>query len=103
MAQQGFDTLMALTKSRYKLSMIVSRRAAQLKQGFPSVLPKEQIPRTRNTVTIAMRELEVGKGLEWGNDLPTTAEQKSGLERERRDESSYSVSREPLVADSDLD
>jgi DNA-directed RNA polymerase subunit K/omega len=62
MAQEGFDTLMQLTESRYRLSMVTARRAAQLKAGIPSVLPKDEQPRTRNTVTIAMKELESGAG-----------------------------------------
>ncbi len=87
MAQEGFDTLMTLTDSRYRLSMIVAQRAAQLKLGIPSVLPTDSYPRTRNTVTIAMKELEVGSGLRWGSDLPSTEELKQLVERERREES----------------
>lgn len=94
MAQEGFDTLMSLTESRYRLSMVVARRAAQLKVGIPSVLPKDEVPHTRNTVTIAMKELEERAGVRWGNDLPSTDELKNLIERERREEpSSYSVSR----------
>ena len=63
MAQEGFDTLMDLTESRYRLSMVTARRAAQLKLGVPSVLPKDETPKTRNTVTIAMKELEAGAGV----------------------------------------
>lgn len=94
MAQEGFDTLMSLTESRYRLSMVVARRAAQLKVGIPSVLPKDEVPQTRNTVTVAMKELEEGAGVRWGGDLPSTDELKTLIERERREEpSSYSVSR----------
>lgn len=94
MAQEGFDTLMSLTESRYRLSMVVARRAAQLKVGIPSVLPKDEVPQTRNTVTIAMKELEEGAGVRWGSDLPSTEELRTIVERERREEpSSYSVSR----------
>jgi DNA-directed RNA polymerase subunit omega len=100
MAQEGFDTLMALTDSRYTLSMIVARRAAQLKLGIPSVLPKEELPTTRNTVTIAMKELERGMPLRWGRDLPSTEELRALVERERREEAaSYSVSRRPAAED----
>jgi len=96
MAQEGFDTLMQLTESRYRLSMVTARRAAQLKLGIPSVLPKNEVPRTRNTVTIAMKELEEGAGVRWGDDLPSTDELKTLIEPERREEpSSYSVSRRP--------
>lgn len=102
MAQEGFDTLMALTESRYKLSMITARRAAQLKLGIPSVLPKDEVPATRNTVTIAMKELERGAGVRWGGDLPSTEELRTLIERERREEpASYSVSRRPLPDDDD--
>ena len=102
MAQEGFDTLMQLTESRYRLSMVTARRAAQLKLGIPSVLPKDEVPRTRNTVTIAMKELEEGAGVRWGDDLPSTDELRSLIERERRQEpSSYSVSRRPQDEDDD--
>jgi DNA-directed RNA polymerase subunit omega len=94
MSQEGFDTLMHLTESRYRLSMVVARRAAQLKIGIPSVLPKDEVPRTRNTVTIAMKELEEGAGVVWGSDLPNSEELRHAFERERREETvSYSVSR----------
>ena len=92
MAQEGFDDLMALTDSRYELSMITARRAAQLKAGIPSTLDSEEYPRTRNTVTVAMKELETHSGILWGDDLPSTDELKQVVERERRDESGYSVS-----------
>ena len=93
MAQEGFDDLMALTDSRYELSMITARRAAQLKAGIPSTLDSEEYPRTRNTVTVAMKELETHSGILWGDDLPSTDELKQVVERERREDASgYSVS-----------
>ena len=96
MAQEGFDDLMALTDSRYKLSMITARRAAQLKAGIPSTLDAEEYPQTRNTVTVAMKELETHAGILWGDDLPSTDELKQVVERERREEpSGYSVSSAP--------
>lgn len=102
MAQEGFDTLMDLTESRYRLSMVTARRAAQLKLGVPSVLPKDETPKTRNTVTIAMKELEAGAGVRWGDDLPSADELRNLVERERREEpSSYSVSRRPRDEDDD--
>ena len=102
MAQEGFDTLMDLTESRYRLSMVTARRAAQLKLGIPSVLPKDEQPQTRNTVTIAMKELEEGAGILWGENLPSTEALRSLVERERREEpSSYSVSRRPFDDDED--
>ena len=96
MAQEGFDDLMALTDSRYKLSMITARRAAQLKAGIPSTLNADEYPQTRNTVTVAMKELETHAGILWGDDLPSTDELKQVVERERREETSgYSVSNAP--------
>ena len=102
MAQEGFDTLMGLTESRYRLSMVTARRAAQLKLGIPSVLPKDEVPHTRNTVTIAMKELEEGAGILWGENLPSTEQLRTLIERERREEpNSYSVSRRPQGEDDD--
>ena len=100
MAQEGFDDLMALTDSRYKLSMITARRAAQLKAGIPSTLDPEEYPQTRNTVTVAMKELETHAGIHWGDDLPSFSELKQVVERERREEpSGYSVSSAPNAED----
>jgi DNA-directed RNA polymerase subunit omega len=74
MAQEGYDTLIALTDSRYRLSMIVARRAAQLKSGIPSVLDVDALPRTENSVTIAMKELETTHRVKWGDELPSMDE-----------------------------
>lgn len=74
MAQEGYDKLISLTDSRYRLSVVVGRRAAQLKSGIPSVLAREDRPRTENSVTLAMKELELGAGVVWGDDLPSLAE-----------------------------
>jgi len=71
MAQEGYDTLLALTDSRYRLSMITARRAAQLKSGIPTVLEVDQLPRNENTVTLAMKELELSDEIVWGSDLPS--------------------------------
>ena len=71
MAQEGYDTLIGLDSSRYRLSMIVARRAAQLKSGIPSVLDVDALPRTENSVTIAMKELETTDKVKWGDDLPS--------------------------------
>ncbi|HLR47335.1 MAG TPA: DNA-directed RNA polymerase subunit omega [Deinococcales bacterium] len=70
MAQEGYDRLMELTDSRYRLSMIVARRAAQLKLGVAPLLEDDELPGTVNTVTLAMREFELGKPIRWGDDLP---------------------------------
>ncbi len=74
MAQEGYDALMALTDSRYTLSMIVAKRAAQLKLGVPSLLEEDELPRTQNSVTVAMKEFELGKSIRWGHDLPALDE-----------------------------
>ncbi len=100
MAQEGFDELMALTESRYRLSMITARRAAQLKAGVPPLLDPENYPKTRNTVSLAMKELEEGVGVVWGDDLPSADELRGLLERDKREEErSYSVSRSPVNSD----
>jgi len=91
-AQEGYDTLMALTDSRYRLSMIVARRAAQLKAGIPNTLDPDTAPRTSNTVSIAMKELETGDDIVWGDELPSTDELRRLVER-RPEEPTFSVAR----------
>ena len=86
MAQEGYDELMALTDSRYRLTMITARRAAQLKSGIKSLLTEEEKPDTTNTVTIAMKELELGKPIRWGDELPSVEELSRVIEPERRPE-----------------
>lgn len=85
MAQEGYDTLIALTDSRYRLSMIVARRSAQLKSGIPSVLDVGVLPRTENSVTIAMKELETTKLVKWGDELPSMEELKRVAEPPKPD------------------
>lgn len=85
MAQENIDILLSLTDSRYRLSMIAARRAAQLKTGIPSVLDADDRPKTRNTVTIALKELPTGM-ITWGDDLPTIDDIRQELERERKKE-----------------
>jgi DNA-directed RNA polymerase subunit omega len=79
-AQEGYDTLLALTDSRYRLSMVVARRAAQLKMGIPTVLDVDDLPRNENTVTLAMKELEMTKDVVWGDDLPAVEELRRAVE-----------------------
>ena len=50
MAQEGFDTPMTRTDSRYRLSMVAARRAD-------------------NAVTVTPNELGQGSGVRWGDDL----------------------------------
>jgi len=92
MAQNGYDELMRLSDSRYLLSMITARRAAQLKAGLPSVLPADAYPATRNTVTIAMHELIYSERLTWGDDVPDEKALKQTLDKDK-DEDTYSVSK----------
>lgn len=85
MAQEGYDTLISLDSSRYRLSMIVARRAAQIKLGVPSVLDVDALPRTENSVTIAMKELETTDKVKWGDDLPSMEEIKRVAEPPKPD------------------
>lgn len=80
MAQEGYDTLLALTDSRYRLSMVVARRAAQLKMGIPTVLDVDDLPRNENTVTLAMKEFELTDDVVWGDDLPSVDELRRAVE-----------------------
>ncbi len=61
MAEKDIDTLLSLTDSKYRLSVVIAKRALQLKAGAPSVLPTDVRARTQNLVTQAMRELATGK------------------------------------------
>src|SRR5690606_13789207 len=67
-AQEGYDKLLGLTDSRYRLSVIVAKRAAQLKFGVPTVLDPEDVPKNENTVSLAMKELLLSDELRWGDD-----------------------------------
>ncbi len=102
MAQEVIDRLMALTDSRYRLSMIVARRAAQLKGGVPTTLAVDEQPDMNNTVTIAMHELRLGRGISWGDDLPSWDElRRHVVDERRREEPSFTVSRADLFGDED--
>ncbi len=71
MSQKGFDILREKADSRYRLSIVVGRRAAQLKKGVPSTLTGKVISNAENAVTAAMAELEQGSGVRWDDDLPS--------------------------------
>lgn len=105
MAQEGYDRLMALTDSRYRLSMIVARRAAQLKAGIPTTLDADEIPAARgNTVSVSMKELILGRGVLFGNELPSAEDlRRVVIDERRREEAAYSVTRAPIVEDEDED
>ncbi len=92
MAQEGYDTLMNLTESRYRLSMVVARRAAQLKTGIPSLLSPDQLTEDGNMVTVAMKELELGLGVVWGDDLPAASQLRRMHEPTRRADQESSAS-----------
>lgn len=103
MAQTGYDRLLALTDSRYRLSMIVARRAAQLKGGIPTTLAPDELPEAdQNSVSVAMREFEADRDVRFGEDLPTTDElRRTVLEERRREEPSFTVTRAAFDEDDD--
>ena len=98
MAQKGFDILREVTDSRYRLSMVVGRRAAQLKKGVPSTVTGKVVPDSKNSVSAAMEELELGTGVVWGNDLPSFLDINSVVAQDQRDAKSeaaqYSITRD---------
>ena len=83
-AQRGFDILRETTDSRYRLSMVVGRRAAQLKKGVPSTVTGKVVPGTENAVSAAMKELELGTGVRWDNNLPSALEISSAVALDQR-------------------
>lgn len=98
MAQKGFDILREVTDSRYRLSMVVGRRAAQLKKGVPSTVTGKVVPDSKNAVSAAMEELELGTGVVWGKDLPSFIDINSVVAQDQRDSqreaAQYSITRE---------
>ena len=82
MAEKGIDRLLELTDSKYRLSVVIAKRALELKAGVPPVIPPEQRVGIKNNVTIAMREMATGK-LEWGEDMVDEHRLHSILERTR--------------------
>jgi DNA-directed RNA polymerase subunit K/omega len=88
-AVSGYDTLLELTDSRYRLSTIAAKRAAQLKKGFPTTLVQEEYPKNRDgvsksVVAVALQELLLHKGIVWGETLPSDAELMKVLERDKQ-------------------
>ena len=98
MAQKGFDILREVTDSRYRLSMVVGRRAAQLKKGVPSTVTGKVVPDNKNAVSAAMEELELGTGVVWGKDLPSFVDINSVVAQDernsQREAEQYSITRE---------
>lgn len=79
MAEPGIDTLLALTDSKYRLTVVTAKRALQLlRYNFKNtVLNNDELPRMRtlegekpdpNAVTWAMQELKTGR-LQIGENL----------------------------------
>ena len=98
MAQRGFDILREVTDSRYRLSLVVGRRAAQLTKGVPSTLTGKPVPGTQNAVSEAMKELELGSGVLWGDALPGSRDIHSNVEQDQhelqRETAQFSIIRE---------
>jgi DNA-directed RNA polymerase subunit omega len=91
----GYDKLLNLTDSRYRLSTIVAKRAVQLKKGFPSTLAQEDYPKdldrvSHNVVAVALREVLLNKHIVWGKTLPSDAELIEAFEHKRHTEISNS-------------
>jgi DNA-directed RNA polymerase subunit omega len=84
MAERKIDELMKMTDSKYRLSVVVAKRAMQLHAGINSVLPPEARIGIRNRVTLAMREMATGK-LQWGEQMEGVDDNKLQLllDRER--------------------
>ena len=105
MAQEGFDTLMTRTDSRYRLSMVAARRAGQLKYGVPSTLTGKPIARADNAVTVALKELEMDSSVRWGDLLPSAEAIRGQVQRDGRERAdvaaAYSVSRDETGDDRD--
>lgn len=93
MAQEQIDNLLDRVDSRYRLAMVVSRRAAQIKKGFPDLLEPDELPQARNSVSVALKELVLHRDVRWGNDLPSLQELNKVVQKERSDTNAdYSVS-----------
>ncbi len=99
MSVVGYDTLLNLTDSRYRLSVIAAKRAVQLKKGFPSTLSKEEYPKNRdgvshNVVAVSLTELLLDKDIVWGETLPSDADLLEAFElKKKKDSLNYSVTR----------
>lgn len=106
----GYDTLLNLTNSRYRLSVIAAKRSVQLKKGFPTTLTKEEYPQNRdgvshNVVAVALQELLLDKDITWGETLPSDTELLKAFELTKRAEAlHYSVTlKQAELEDDDID
>lgn len=61
MAEKNIDRMLDIAENKYRLSVVVAKRALQLSAGAPSVMDEEERQRTRNVVTQAMREIATGQ------------------------------------------
>lgn len=100
MTTAGFDKLLTLTDSRYRLSVIVAKRAMQLEKGFPNLLSHEEYPKNRvgvshDEVAIAVQELLLDKGLLWGATLTSDADSVTSFETEHANSRFYSLTTTP--------
>jgi DNA-directed RNA polymerase subunit omega len=101
----GYDTLLGLTDSRYRLSVIAAKRSVQLKKGFPTTLTKQEYPNNRdgvskNVVAVALQELLLDKDIAWGETLPSDAELIKAFEFTKREDAlNYSVTLKPSVTE----
>jgi DNA-directed RNA polymerase subunit omega len=109
MSVVGYDALLNLTNSRYRLSVIAAKRSVQLKKGFPTTLTTEEYPQNRdgvskNVVAVALQELLLDKDIVWGETLPSDKELLKAFELTKRNEVlNYSVTLKQRVLDNDAD
>ncbi len=105
----GYDTLLNLTNSRYRLSVIAAKRSVQLKKGFPTTLTKEEYPRNRdgvshNVIAVALQELLLDKNIVWGETLPSDIELLKAFDLTKRAEAlHYSVPLKQAELKDDVD
>ena len=107
----GYDKLLNVTDSRYRLSVIVAKRAVQLRKGFPSTLSPDEYPKnhkvaTKDVISIAMREVLLDKEITWGKDLPSDAElMRANADKINKtiDKARYSVTPDGLSDEGQLD
>jgi DNA-directed RNA polymerase subunit omega len=85
MAERNIDKLLAQTGSKYRLSVVVAKRALQLRAGTQSVLPAEQRGKIHNLVTMAMREMAADK-LTVGEQLIDEERLAADLQRQKQAE-----------------
>ncbi len=98
MSQKYFDKLVDKTESRYLLSLVIGKRASQLKRGVPSSLTHKTILATDNAVSVAMAEVAEDSGIVWGAQLPSEQVIAQAVEQDRlgaqREAERFSVTRE---------